>query len=115
MSEEDSNAKIGRRKAPLTEAELTAARLLMIREFVSRKQPPESDAPEALSASADQAEPNEIDQAPPPDKAVLPLQSAPFVTSPAPETHPARLMRQEADEAEKFCCPRRNSRRCSSP
>ncbi|MBP7253282.1 MAG: hypothetical protein KBA75_07350, partial [Alphaproteobacteria bacterium] len=102
MSEEDSNAKIGRRKAPLTEAELTAARLLMIREFVSRKQPPESDAPEALSASADQAEPNEIDQAPPPpDEAVLPLQSAPFVTSPAPETHPAEANEaEEADEAE---------------
>lgn len=39
MSEEDSNAKLGRRKAPLTEAELTAARLQMIREFVSKKHP----------------------------------------------------------------------------
>lgn len=39
MSEEDSNANFNKKKAPLTEAELTAARLQMIREFVATPRP----------------------------------------------------------------------------
>lgn len=39
MSEEDSNANFSKKKAPLTDAELTAARLQMIREFVATPRP----------------------------------------------------------------------------
>lgn len=89
MSEEDSNAKIGRRKAPLTEAELTAARLQMIREFVSKKQPAHSTEPDDSETEADSAvAPRRMTPAPdaPPVQATA---SPPPPSSSLPDAEPA--------------------------
>lgn len=92
MSEEDSNAKIGRRKAPLTEAELTVARLQMIREFVSKKQPEPSPEPEV--AATDEAD-DDIDMADAPPDSPAP---APEIPPPHHEPTPETIRDETAEE-----------------
>jgi len=64
MSDHDSNAKPGKRKAPLTEAELTAARLQMIRDYVAAPRPVRETA--ALPPEPAPSKPSEPEEAPSP-------------------------------------------------
>ncbi len=113
MSDEDSNAKFGRRKAPLTEAELTAARLQMIREYVSRQKAgkpapePEEETPhdsgpdsrEPDDNAPDNNEPDVSEAAPEPDSAEPPTAEIaapePAAVKPEPAPLPPYITRAE--------------------